>query len=554
MTLATACIAMLAFVAAPLHAERPPLVDAPVVWWDMDSAHVAKAPVERDPNIVRDQLHESLVRPLRRHASPDDLVKEVRSWFGGSRWGEAQNVNALDEVTNSSWFTNRIGLFPMSPEDAARGPGDGDGPDRSAPWTVIRAKTEGVTPGFNVRDALGDVYVIKFDPQGHPWLTIGPGAICARLFHAAGYNVPDDAVVTFRREELVLGEGVKISVDGIKRDMTEADLESILARVEQASPGEYLAIASKFLAGKPIGPFDYSGRREDDPNDRIRHEHRRELRGLRLLAAWTNHFDTKQHNTRDMFVEEGGRSWVRHHLIDFTATLGAGGRGPSEKYGLEYGVDPPAILGRVMTLGLVEDDWRKLRRPEGIPEIGFFEATHFDPMGFEPLIPNTAFAHMTDRDGYWAAKIITAFTDDHLAALCATGRYANPRAAAYLAEVLAQRRDIIAREFFARVCPIDFFRAEDGRVTASDLGVARGIWSAQGTRYRARTWAVDANRRPAEPVPAWTLPASPEIAWPAGSHPFQAVEFQVSRDGGSWSSSAVAYLARASGRVVEVNR
>jgi hypothetical protein len=250
--------------------------------------------------------------------------------------------------------------------------------------------------------------------------------ICARLFHAAGYNVPDDAVVTFRREDLLLGEGVKISAGATKRDMTAEDLDAILARVDQASPGEYLAIASRFLDGTPLGPFDYKGRRRDDPNDRIDHEHRRELRGLRLFAAWLNHFDSKQQNSLDMLVEEDGRRFVRHHLIDFASTLGSGARGPSEKYGWEYGLDGPAILGRVLTLGLVEDEWRRARRPEGIPEVGFFDAERFDPMAFDPLLPNTAFAHMTDRDGYWAAKILTAFTDEHLAAICAGARYANP--------------------------------------------------------------------------------------------------------------------------------
>src|SRR5690242_6559097 len=34
----------------------------------------------------------------------------------------AQNINTIDEVQDSSWFTNRIGTTPVSAADIARGP------------------------------------------------------------------------------------------------------------------------------------------------------------------------------------------------------------------------------------------------------------------------------------------------------------------------------------------------------------------------------------------------------------------------------------------------
>jgi len=43
---------------------------------------------------------------------PGDKTPDVR----------AQNVNTIDEVPDSSWFTNRIGARPLSIEDAVRGP------------------------------------------------------------------------------------------------------------------------------------------------------------------------------------------------------------------------------------------------------------------------------------------------------------------------------------------------------------------------------------------------------------------------------------------------
>ena len=536
------------------RADRPPLVDGPVAWYEDDRRDIEE-PEERDPNLLRDIVHTSTTRPLKRHTSPANVGRMVRSAFGGDRWPPAANVNALDEALNSSWFTNRIGLYDLTAQECARGPGDGDGPDRSGAWTVVGAKTEGVTPGFNIRDASGDVYVIKFDPPGQLYSTTAPGVIVGRLLHAAGYNVPDDAVVTFTRDRLVLGDDVKIrTLDG-KRPMTTEDLDAILQRVQPLEDGRWLAIASKYLSGKPVGPFDYKGRRDDDPNDRIDHEDRRELRGLRLFCAWLNHFDTKQHNTLDMYVEEDGKRFVKHHLIDFASTLGSGASGPAPKYGWEYGLDAPAIFGRLLTLGLVETDWRTHSRPEGTPAIGYFDTKNLSVKSFEPLTPNTAFALATDRDFYWAAKILSAFSDEHLAGVVEAAGYGNPEAADYVTRTLSARRDVLVREVFEDHCPVDFFRVEDDRLIGRNLGVERGLDAPGSVLHRVRSWPVNADRDAGADRPGWTETEEPAAALGTGpdSHPFQAVEFQVRRDG-KWSPSVIAYVARASGSVVGVDR
>ena len=49
---------------------------------------------------------------------PGDKTPDVR----------AQNVNTIDEVPDSSWFTNRIGARPLSIEEAVRGPLRSNGP------------------------------------------------------------------------------------------------------------------------------------------------------------------------------------------------------------------------------------------------------------------------------------------------------------------------------------------------------------------------------------------------------------------------------------------
>ena len=89
---------------------------------------------------------------------------------GSDAWTEAANANTLDEVPDSSWFTNRHGVERMSVEALVRGPDSGDGPDLSDPWTIFKSKSQGLTPGFEITDARGDRYIIKFDPLDIPEL------------------------------------------------------------------------------------------------------------------------------------------------------------------------------------------------------------------------------------------------------------------------------------------------------------------------------------------------------------------------------------------------
>ena len=112
--------------------------------------------------------------------------------------------------------------------------------------------------------------------------------------------------------------------------MEERDLEDVLRRAHRSADGSYRAIAARALSGRPIGGFRYHGTRPDDPNDVVPHEHRRELRALKVFGAWTNLVDMKAGNTLDTVVEENGRSVVRHYLQDVGSTFGTGANGPRE--------------------------------------------------------------------------------------------------------------------------------------------------------------------------------------------------------------------------------
>ncbi len=535
-------------------ADRAPLRDAPVVWYADDDQPIP-VPAYYEPGLVPYSLESFVSRPFSRFFHPGRLARKIGSGYAGRR---APNVNSLDEVINSTWFTNRIGLYPMDVADVANGPGQVEGPDRSRKWTIIGAKTSGITPGFRIRDARGDVWLLKFDPPSHPGMTIRSGVVTNLIFHAIGFNVPVDRVVVFDLKDLEVGEGAVMKLPRVGEvPMTPANLDSVLKSTNSIFDGHYHALASKYLSGKPLGPFNDQDLRKDDPNDTIKHQDRRELRGMKVFGAWVNHFDTKMHNSLDMYVGAPGQGYVKHHLIDFASTLGAFGADPVKRFGYEFGIDLPSMLGRFLTVGCREDTWVYLERPEGLPEVGLLDVETFEPDKWKPDIPHSGMAELTAADGYWAAKILSAFSVDQIRAMVLQGNYQDPKAVDYLVQTLRGRQEKIVRYWFAEVPPLDFFQPSGKTVRFTDLGVAGGFMDGGGVQYRYRLAAVNENRE-TEDWSEWTESLVTEISLKAApptdpNHAFLAMECQVNR-GQGWSSSTTAYLAPASGRLVAVDR
>ena len=110
-----------------------------------------------------------------------------------------------------------------------------------------------------------------------------------------------------------------------------------------------------------------------------------------------------------------------------------------------------------------------------MPSIGNYESSVYRPEDFKQLVPQPAFRDMTERDGYWGAKIVASFSDAQIAAAVEAAHYEDPRASDYLVRNLIVRRDKIARYWFDRVAPLDFFSVQDGVLRFSDLAVDIGL-------------------------------------------------------------------------------
>jgi len=435
--------------------------DDPV--WQEPAPRPVSGVATRDVDHLYDFLDSSYVTPRRE----GKLAKRAPR--------PARDVNTLGEIPDSPWYTNRHALHRMSIADLQRGPGNSTPPDPNRRWRVTAAKSNGITPGFVIEDGRKNRYVLKFDPPQFPELCSAADVIGSKLFYALGYNTPENYVVHFRREQLEIADGVMYrDPSGKKIPLTANIVGELLQTQEKSGDGTYRALASRWLGGKVVGPFNYRGTRSDDPNDTIPHEDRRVLRGLAVFAAWVNHHDTSQINTMDTLVTEEGRQYLKHYLIDFGSILGSRGDRPKPPWvGHQYTIAHKETLARAATLGFYVPRWQRSNYPN-LKGVGVFDAWSFEPLKWRPEVPNSAFMMMDRADAFWAAKQVAAFTDSEIRALVETGEYSDPKAAEWIAECLIQRRDKIATAWFSQVLPLDRFHIVDGQLTFEDLGALRG--------------------------------------------------------------------------------
>ncbi len=439
---------------------------------------------DRTYNLFARQMYRSVYIPGWGSAFAEALnLKEPKA---------AENVNAWDEVPDSSWFTNRIGSRHITIEDIKRGPRENSGPDISGHWKVIKGKISGIAPGFVIKDRRDDIYFIKFNSPGYKGLTSGAEIISTLILHAAGYNVPENHVINVPLSIFSIGEKATTKGKyGVKKRMAKDDFDNVIKRTNTDREGKVRVIASKGLPGKPLGGFFFEGIRKDDPNDRIRHEHRRELRGYRLFSAWLNNTDVHVHNTLDMYQGREGEGYVRHYMIDFGTSLGsAGGLPKNPAIGYEYLIDYGAIGKNLISLGINEPDWVS-NNHSGYSSVGIFESENFNPVKWRNAYPIRAFELMDDRDAFWATKIILSFTDEMLGAIVSEARYPEQGAAEHVLKTLIERRDKIGQEWFGRVTPIDDFQVMGDKLVFNDLAIDSGLAGMNGRKYFYTVWQED---------------------------------------------------------------
>jgi hypothetical protein len=463
----------------------------------------------------------------------------------------AKNINTVDEVPDSSWFTNRVGSRTLSAEELTRGPIVGRPPDASR-WTLVREKSSGFAPGFTAKDAGGETWFVSFDPPSNPKAATAAIVIASRIFWALGYNQVETFLTQIDPTRLdIAPEATARRPNGDRTAYKRGDLDEVLDRSARNAGGTYEAAAARQLSGKVLGPFRYEGTRPDDPNDIVAHEHRRELRALRVFGAWTNLTDLKAGNTLDALVTENGKGVIKHYLQDVGSTFGIGANGPHDwDEGFEYFYQGDTTRKRLFTLGFGLSPWQTAKYQE-FDSIGRFEGDAFDPLTWKPHWPTTAYIEMRADDAFWAARRVMAFSDDMIRTVVATGNLSEPGAEQYLVDVLIKRRDKIGRAYLTAINPIvDPALDGAGQLTFGNAAV-QYRFADPAESYTARWSTFDNNTGASSPIGETTSREARMQApagLPSGAGAFARVELSATSAAyPTWSHPVVVHFRRVGG-------
>ncbi len=455
-----------------------------------DHKHVSCAPIPYKSSLYWDGADNLVFRPL------SEALGVVTS-------GESINVNSMDEVADSSWFTNRLGRGAISESDLrANGckPEELLDPDSApdASWVIDKGKSEGSTGGFRVSIPGKGKFMLKAeDATDHPERQSAATVIGTSVFHAVGFNTTCEQLVYIRPSVLKLTPHL-IAKGNFKDDspFDKKALDEILAHATKRN-GLIRMTASRWLGGFVLGPYRYTGTRDDDPNDVIPHESRRELRGERLVTAWLGRYDGREENSLDTWVADNAKvpdsspGKVMHYTLDTSEIIGGDfGMGTSDisrRLNHSYIVDWGDLAADFITLGIVTRPWDTVHITPGHEIFGLYDLDHFDAASWKNEYPNMAFSRMTERDAAWMARILAHFTPAMVGMLAKMGNFTDPSNTAYLTSVLEGRLERVLGRYLLRLSPITDVRIDGSEMCGVDLAEWRGVRDASLFSYSAKT-------------------------------------------------------------------
>ena len=146
----------------------------------------------------------------------------------------ARNINTIDEVPDSNWFTNRLLTRPVTPDEVSRGPLTGSGPAPGS-WNLVSRKLAGFAPGFTMRDSANDLWFVSFDATGHPEAATSAIIVANKLFWALGYWQVENYLVSVTRSDPHLVDKATFTpASGRERRMEQRDLDDVFKRAHRA--------------------------------------------------------------------------------------------------------------------------------------------------------------------------------------------------------------------------------------------------------------------------------------------------------------------------------
>lgn len=408
----------------------------PVRWLrDTDDATIAMPKVRLDHKHSQTQFGQLSEQAQELFVFAQDLAEmPVGLAFSGKM--EAVNVNNFDEVADSTWFTNRIGRTSTFVNNFKTPP------SLKKKWTVLEVNQAKADEEFVIQDSNKNNYVIKID-RDPEWLVSGGELLGALILSAAGYNVTENYILEF---------------------------ESRILDKKVLPKGKYRALAVRVPPGKQLGHFAFQDRRKDDPNDRIPHEYRRELCGLRVFASLLNNKGIGTKTTLDIYND----GYVTHYLSNLAGSLAD----MRSEFLSESTKNVGHTVDALFSFGFYNPYWTSadvpIKRHKGV-----LSSEKFDPKAWQPDKQNPAFKYMSYRDAFWAGKILKNFTDDDIRTIVAMSGYKDTKTSDRIVAEIITRRNRIVSYWFQKFNALDNFSL-DGKLEFDDIGVPAG------TRYRFR--------------------------------------------------------------------
>ncbi len=457
---------------------RFPLKDP--LWVDEgDFREFSPAPEEYEPATFWEVFDHTFLRPM-----PRVFAFEVA--------GRAKNVNAWDEVPDSSWFTNRMSRHIPTPAEAAKGSCE-EIIDPKGPFEVTGGKPDGLNPGFLIKTKTGKKYFFKFDGADQPERATSADVIGSKIYHAVGYPAPCNQVFYFDPKTLKLSPKATIkNAEGVKVPMTQADVQKAFDVVKPNKQGLVRGFASEFLPGRPLGPWRYQDTRPDDPNDVIDHEDRREIRGSGVMSSWTNHFDSRDQNSLTMWIEnpKTGKGYVRHNIIDFGDCFGSiwAFDEMSRRHGQTFYLKMGHMLADFATLGTIERPWDRAEFGPAGPTLGYYNAENYVADEWHNGYPLPAYSNMREEDAAWMARIIADLGEEQLNAIIDEAKLENKVLDRELRKAILGRRKKVLARYLGRLSPLSYPTLDKGDVCLRDLAVRAGVADKNTRAYWASFW------------------------------------------------------------------
>ena len=342
----------------------------------------------------------------------------------------AQNINTIDEVPDSNWFTNRIYARAVTIDEVARGPLIGLGPAPGT-WTIIRPKRPASRRASRCATQTARRGSCRSTRAAYPVAATGAMLVANKIFWALGYWQVENHLVTHPSREhrhRRHGDG-QAAVRQAAPDGEERSRRRLAARASAAPTASYRAVAARAVPGRPVGGFSYYGTRPDDPNDVVPHEHRRELRALqsvRRVDEPRGH-ESRQHARHASSPKTAAASSATTCRTSARRSAPARSRPREGDEGHEYLYEGDKVCrSGCSRLGLYLQPWQTARLRRRTPRSAGSKATGSSPTSGKPRVPVAALRHARPDDTFWAALRVMAFTDAHIPRSREDRHYTDP--------------------------------------------------------------------------------------------------------------------------------